>query len=131
MPRLGLQTSRMQEGHPELENFALQIAEAMTASIEQVIMAFCRQSSPGGCQAGAPSNGLTSLKILTSAQDTSEQRQVFGLLWNRATVLFQQHNFERARELYAGALTFAPSGLKAKTARTLAMCCLGIADFDR
>ncbi|KAK9833629.1 hypothetical protein WJX74_001098 [Apatococcus lobatus] len=64
-------------------------------------------------------------------QDTPQQRQIFGLLWNKATVLFQHHNFERACELYAGALTFAQGALKAKTARTLAMCCLGMADFDR
>ena len=58
--------------------------------------------------------------------------QLHTVLWNQATLHFQSKEYAPAQELYKAAMHFAADGsLRAKAARTLAICALALKDYDR
>ena len=60
-----------------------------------------------------------------------QRRRLHGLLWNQAAKAFQTRSYRDAVQFFTADLQFAPQPDKAKVARSLAMCSLGLRQLDR
>jgi hypothetical protein len=66
------------------------------------------------------------------AEDPALSSECFSLLWTHATFLFGNRQFPRAIPVYNAALEFASSAQeKARAARTVGLCYLGLQDYAR
>ncbi len=67
---------------------------------------------------------------LQEEQSTCKQ-QLFNLVYTHATNHFQQRNYDSASRFFSAAHMYSEEGNKAKTARVLAVCNLGMKALDR
>lgn len=66
------------------------------------------------------------------AEDPALSSECFKLLWTHATFLFDNRQFPRAIPVYNAAMEFASSAQeKARAARTVGLCYLGLQDYAR
>ena len=59
------------------------------------------------------------------------QQQLFNLLYSYAADHFQQRKFDLANRFFSAAYMYAEQGNKAKTARIMAVCNIGMKTLDR
>ena len=75
-------------------------------------------------------------KIISSPPQDDEtsqklKAQLHAVLWNQGTARFQAKAYTPAQELFKAAMHFADGSIRAKAARTLAICALALKDHDR
>ena len=78
-------------------------------------------------------NITSAYEFLQDEEAAREQKQqLHAALWNQGSAHFQAKNYGPAQELFRAALHFAADGtLRAKAARTLAICALALKDHAR
>ncbi|KAL0045991.1 hypothetical protein WJX82_010670 [Trebouxia sp. C0006] len=73
----------------------------------------------------------TTVEMLTKEEQSTCKQQLFNLVYTHATNHFQQRNYDSASRFFSAAHMYSEEGNKAKTARVLAVCNLGMKALDR
>jgi hypothetical protein len=64
-------------------------------------------------------------------EESTRKQQLFNLVYSHATNHFQQRIYGSASHFFSAAYMYSEEGNKAKTARVLAVCNLGMKALDR
>ncbi|DBA83480.1 TPA: hypothetical protein ACH3X2_006411 [Trebouxia sp. C0005] len=91
--------------------------EVVTAEVERMALEICAAE--------------TTVELLTKEEQSTRKQQLFNLLYSHATNHFQQRVYDSASRFFSAAYMYSEEGNKAKTARVLAVCNLGIKALDR
>lgn len=78
----------------------------------------------------SPSDGNW-VSVCLQPDSSKDSTELFRLLYSHASHHFQQQAYAPASKFFSAAYMYAEEGAKARTARVLSMCNIGIPDLPR